>query len=479
MRGKSKPIGDWVTVWRLVKIKLAKKLGLSISVVIIVVLILSFLLNTVLLQRYYLYEKKNELNQISGIVKDLSFGEVTESLEQLEKDHGVTIVYTPIINDLDKLNADLDYQLWRKKIRLNKFWVTPETLSQLTAGSVNKLYDQGKMGNSFLVKFMSKEGYLLVIGLSIPHLDEPLEMVNGFNLGLMLATLVVLIVLVWLVCRRTMAPISQLENMAREIATLRFKTVHLKTGDELESLAESLNTMSEKLALAHGQLEGQNQRLKQFAGDVSHELKTPIALIKAYGMGLEDGLDDGSYVQVIIEQAERMSELVDDLLDWARLDRQNFSREKVDMGVLLVDVLGQYEHLAKDYQRVFGLEMVTGEMYEVYGDKQALARVLHNLVSNALKYATGKDIAIKLISEGEGVTLTITNGIGDYPEEMIEQIWQPFFVLEPSRSKALSGTGLGLSIVQMILEQHGFRYLAQVKEERITFTIYFTNKRNN
>ena len=114
--------------------------------------------------------------------------------------------------------------------------------------------------------------------------------------------------------KRVISPLEELSELTKDIALLNFKKVHIRTGDEIEDLSNSINVMSEQLEIAHNKLEDKNENLKHLIATISHEFKTPLALIKAYSIGVNDGIDDGSYTEVILEQVDNISKLVDDML---------------------------------------------------------------------------------------------------------------------------------------------------------------------
>ncbi len=103
----------------------------------------------------------------------------------------------------------------------------------------------------------------------------------------------------------------------------------MKTNDEIGDLATSINIMSEKLHEAHEDLTDRNEHLKRFMGDVTHELKTPIALVKAYSMGIKDGLDDGTYIDTIIKQTDQISNLIEELLRFSKLERDVLQKRRI------------------------------------------------------------------------------------------------------------------------------------------------------
>ncbi|WP_309559712.1 ATP-binding protein [Clostridium tagluense] len=109
----------------------------------------------------------------------------------------------------------------------------------------------------------------------------------------------------------------------------------------------------------------------------------------------------------------------------------------------------------------------------MYGDKEGLDTVLNNLITNAIKYTNNNEVQIEIFKENNNVIFSIVNGLEKSSGENLENIWDPFYVLEKSRSKELSGTGLGLSIVKKILEKHNLNFGFNVKEDKIEFYIIF------
>ncbi|PEL20441.1 sensor histidine kinase, partial [Bacillus pseudomycoides] len=294
---------------------------------------------------------------------------------------------------------------------------------------------------------------------------------NTFNIYIFGFSIFLVIVLVWILSKTITTPLKELSDVAEDISHLDFKRTNVKTNDEIGDLANSINIMSDKLHEAHQDLTNRNEHLKRFMGDITHELKTPIALVKAYSMGIKDGLDDGTYVDTIIKQTDQITNLIEELLRFSKLERDVLQKEEFQVVQLIQSVIDKYEiefrakniHLQMDFRM---------EEPVVYADLDKMKMVFNNLISNAIKYTTNQNIKIVLEERKDYVYFSIQNGINPEVSQDIEKIWEPFYVLEASRNKEISGTGLGLAIVKSILERHGFEYGVSIIKNEIQFYMY-------
>lgn len=453
----------------MILIKINKKFSISISIIIVLVAIASVFINNIFISKYYLHQKKKYLDKI--VVKLEEDG--LESIEKIENDHDLIIAYTKLDQDIDEINADIIYQFEKKKVKLNKFWIEEKGLENLYTKNVNRIYDQGKPKYSFLTKFIIIDKYVVAIGMSIPHLDETIAIINQFNIYLMTFSLLLIGILVLIFSRKITRSIEKLRLLSKDIASLNFRTENIKTNDEIEDLAKSINSMSMTLEEAHNELNAQNENLKTMLSDTSHELKTPVALIKVYARGIEDGLDDGTYLETILEQTDNMENLIERLLYWAKLERNMLNKSNFDINNELVKTLNKYKLILEENNIELLLKLDYENEYNVYGDKESINIVLNNLITNSIKYTNNKKIKIELLNENGVVKLLISNAVDNVTKEQLNNIWKPFYVIEKSRSKELSGTGLGLPIVKTILENHKFAFNVEINNENIEFSIYF------
>ncbi|HHK5551057.1 two-component sensor histidine kinase [Bacillus anthracis] len=455
--------------------KLGKKLFLSISLTVILIFTISLLLINYLLPKYNIYKTRENLNEFTVQIQNTPVNELEEVIRTIESENNVTVAYTSINQSEDDMNEALRMQLTKKKVVLNKLWITKDEVMKVKAeGQSNKLYDQEKLKASFFAKYIAKDNTIILMGTSIAHSNEVIKTLNTFYLYIVCFSLLLIILLVWILSKIITTPLKDLSDVAQDISHLKFKRTKVKTNDEIGELANSINIMSEKLHEAHQDLTDRNEHLKRFMGDVTHELKTPIALVKAYSMGIKDGLDDGTYVDTIIKQTDQISNLIEELLRFSKLERDVLQKEEFPIEPLVRSIIDKHK-IELESKKIQLQTNGNIKNQVIYADLNKMGMVFQNLISNAIKYTTNQNIIITLEERNNSVYFQIKNGINAEQIKDVDKIWEPFYVLDSSRSKEKSGTGLGLAIVKSILERHGFDYGVSTKEGEIRFYITMKN----
>ena len=455
--------------------KLGKKLFLSISLTVILIFTISLLIINYLLPKYNIYKTRENLNEFTVQIQNTPVNELEEGIRTIESENNVTFAYTSINQSEDDMNESLRMQLTKKKVVLNKLWITKDAVMKVKVeGQSNKLYDQEKLKASFFAKYIAKDNTIILMGTSIAHSNEIIKTLNTFYLYILCFSLLLIILLVWILSKIITTPLKELSDVAQDISHLKFKRTKVKTNDEIGELADSINIMSDTLHEAHQDLTDRNEHLKRFMGDVTHELKTPIALVKAYSMGIKDGLDDGTYVDTIIKQTDQISNLIEELLRFSKLERDVLQKEEFPIEPLVRSIIDKHK-IELDSKEIQLQTNSNIKNQVIYADLNKMGMVFQNLISNAIKYTTNQNIIITLEERNKSVYFQIKNGINAEQIQDIEKIWEPFYVLDSSRSKEKSGTGLGLAIVKSILERHGFDYGVSTKEGEIRFYITMKN----
>lgn len=457
--------------------KISTKLLLMLTTLIVSSFLLVILVNTLFLPRYYLHQMEDKVATVTSKLKNSTSTERTpKKLKELAKNEQVTIIAADF-NGLsnDDLNESLHTALIRERIALNRFWVTEDTIQQLQGSpkSIQKLYDQGKQKSSFLVHLQILDNQLYLVGISLVDFSETATIINTFtfiSLGLIL-TLALLII--YISTKKITEPLSELKRVTEQIAKLNFIKVEDIPPNEIGELAIYINKMSADLEHYQLSLLNKNQQLKQFTADLTHELKTPIALIKAYGNGIIDDLDDGSYLATILKQADLLSLTVDQMLDYAKLEQQDLQVEKLDVKQLFKERLSNFQLAADTQKIIFKLADQAPAHRLIDADRILLARVFDNLLSNALKYTTAPEITITWEKIDADLQFSIQNKTSLSDTFEPSKLLEAFYVEEKSRNKNLAGTGLGLAIVNSIIEQHQFELNVSIQKQMIQFKLLF------
>ncbi|MGG3839786.1 HAMP domain-containing sensor histidine kinase [Paenibacillus thiaminolyticus] len=195
---------------------------------------------------------------------------------------------------------------------------------------------------AFTQVFIPKDETIVLIGLSMAYISDTVGVINEFILILAFCSVLIIVFVVWLLSYRMTKPLKELGQVAKDISELRFRKARVDTRDEIGELAESINTMSDKLGAAHAELSRKNLSLKRFMSDMTHELKTPVSLIQAYAEGIQDGLDDGSYAATILRHNESMARLINEFLNFAKIERDELECKPVAVKDLFQECAGKF-----------------------------------------------------------------------------------------------------------------------------------------
>ncbi len=256
----------------------------------------------------------------------------------------------------------------------------------------------------------------------------------------------------YLLVRRAFRPLERISATAQAMGEAKdlSRRIGLPPGrDEFSRLAQTFDQL-------FARLERSFEAEKQFTADASHELRTPVTIIKGaceYGLKYDETPEERQEtLEMIARQAEKMAQLIAQLLSMTRLDQgtEGARLEPVDLGALVEGLIRE-----RGYEED-KLILSVAPGVKVQGDGALLSRLTENLVENALKYGkTGGHVWVTVKSQGnEGILEVRDDGIG-IPKDQQEKIWQRFYQVDPSRSDESSGVGLGLSMVRQIAQLHG------------------------
>ena len=232
-----------------------------------------------------------------------------------------------------------------------------------------------------------------------------------------------------------------------------------------------LNTLAAAVNTGRGRLEEQLARERAFTRAAAHELKTPLAVLRAHGEALKEDIDParrGEYLDVVLSESDRMAALVGRLLDLSRLEGGGPpKREPVRFAALVGEV---FTRLALPMEQK-GLHVTRSlQSGEVWGDRARLERAVEELAANALRYTpAGGAVSVRLARRGDALRLTVDNDGANFTTEELAHLWEPFYRGDPSRSRSTGGAGLGLAMVKAAVEAQGGRCGAENRSGGVRF----------
>ncbi|MCT4593473.1 MAG: cell wall metabolism sensor histidine kinase WalK [Anaeromicrobium sp.] len=449
------------------------KLFVGLSLFTCMIVGLSWVLNTKYLENYYMKKKRESLIQYGKEIEHMFKNHedhMDNEIERIENTIGGNItIYNPYFNHRGGMGFS--------KMGMGMFLSNKEMKEVLEGKRILETFLHPKFKVKFLVHAIPLEGdNILILQTSIGAIKESVEIGKGFHVYIgMLALGVGMFLAIWL-SKTFTKPIVELNRVAKSMAKLDFsKKYEVKANDEIGQLGETINYLSNTLNHTISELNEANEKLKEdierkrkidlmrkeFISSVSHELKTPIALIQGYAEGLkekvaEDEESQDFYCEVIIDEAEKMGKMVKDLLELSQMESKNttIQREVFHIDELVEKTYKKYKSIFNDRDIKATLKK-SNKNVEVMGDPSKIEQVLVNFINNGIHHIGGeKNINIYMEDHKGKVRIGVYN-TGDFiREEEMKKIWGSFYKIDKSRTREYGGTGLGLAIVKSILNLH-------------------------
>lgn len=484
------------------KRSITKRLFISVTMIILIFTLVLLLANTLLLKPLYLKAIENriitELSGIETIDSDAMTDEWIEEIRQLNIGNDFDtvvvlddeVVYSASpevgVKDIEGIETELAP---RDRPEKNKLPFDVESSRAMLTEDIERVnaYDPNpKDNNTLLIYGRHIEGDLYV------YMFQPLEPVNDSvavaNQLLILCAAFFLLIMVFFtlrLARKFTKPIKEIELQVDAMNRFEFnRSVVINTGDELETLGNDVNQLSATLEKSLEQLNRQNKQLakdvksqKKFISNASHELRTPLALIKGYSEEIEGGYvkNEGQqkkYLSYIAEEATKMSRLLDEILELSRLESGRMSLQEVAMNIgdIIRGFLDKYQGFVQDEH--LNIEVNANDSIIGMFDVVRFEQVLANFISNAAKYGDGtKKIKITVEKQGDRVQVIVFNSGTHISQDVMDHLWDGFYMADEARSGNQTSYGLGLSIVKAIQEVGGNGYGARNVDGGVAFWI--------
>lgn len=443
-------------------------------------ILLCLLANTTLLEHYYINNKKNALVKAYVSINEASSaGDITSALYdiELQKIRDKYNINVLILDSDSKMvkTTMVDQEFTVKHLLNNIFYgVNKEDVLLEKDGYMIQIVTDVRMQTEYIEMWgMLDNGYFFILRSALESIQESVAISNRFMAYVGCIAIFVSILLVIGLANRITRPIMELAGISERMKHLDFNAKY--TGDdrtEIAILGNNINEMSEVLETTISELKTANNELlkdierkdqidemrKEFLSNVSHELKTPIALIQGYAEGLREGINDDEesrefYCDVIIDEAAKMNIMVKKLLTLNQLESGNevVSMERFDITALIKNYIASSDILLKE--RDISVRMENYGAIYAWGDEFKVEEVFMNYFTNAIHYAQDeKIIDVKLCRMGQQVRISVFNTGSPIPQDSIEHIWEKFYKVDKARTREYGGSGIGLSIVKAIME---------------------------
>ncbi|MED1285529.1 sensor histidine kinase [Bacillus mycoides] len=351
-------------------------------------------------------------------------------------------------------------------------------------------YEKNDIKYKLLIKpIKEKDGSIAYIYAmaSLQPVDEAVQMVQDYYIYIVAFVVVLIFLASFYYSKQIAKPLLKINDTTKKIAHLDFtEKIPITSKDEIGDLSKNINTLSNKLHSHIGQLEQdiekerklENTR-KEFIAGVSHELKTPLSIMKSCISILKDGVAEHKkdyYFQAMEKEVDKMDILILDMLELAKFESGTYNMK---MDSFYID--GVIEEICEQLSSEIEKKELSVHKHicpaEVVGNQNRIEQVIVNFITNAIRYTPDKeDIIISTIDEKNYIKVCIENKGAHIEEEQLDKIWDRFYRVDAARKRSQGGTGLGLAISKNILELHNAEYGVKNTKDGVLFYFYLPKK---
>lgn len=462
---------------------LTRELAAIIVGLVAVIIVICWFLNTTFLGKYYMYQKEDTLLEGFHVIDQASeTGELTSdkfdvTFDNLCANGNISIMVISSNRNIVRSSVN-DNQVILMEF-MNVLFGSDQSESEVLKKAENYVIQRktdNRLDSEYLVLYGTlQNGNLILMRTALESIRESAKISNQFLVYVGLLGIILGAIAAVLISRGISTPILELTDISKRMTELDFEakfSPRRKHQNEIDELGEHFNRLSNALETTISELKSANNELKQdiqkkteidemrkdFLSNVSHELKTPLALIQGYAEGLKECINDDAesrefYCEVIMDEADKMNQMVKKLLTLNQLEFGNeiVKMERFDVTELINGVVNSSGILLS--QNEIQVEFDGTEPLYVWADEFKLEEVITNYLSNAIHHADfEKKISIWYTQKEGCVRISVFNTGKPIPEEDLDNIWIKFYKVDKARTREYGGSGIGLSIVKAIME---------------------------
>ena len=458
-------------------------IGVMILIMLVIVAI-SWILNHMFLEKYYLYQKQQEIIDcyttlsVASSEGTLTDDEFDVTFESMCDTGNIMILVLDTKGFIVRSSSANDqmFQVQLNGVIMGNQQMTHSNVIEVCDSYILESTNDSRMNAEYLTLWGNLEdGSYVYIRTALESIRESAEITSRFLLFIELGAFLIGVILILLVARGLTGPIRELSGISKRMSGLDFNAKYVRkrgSSREIDELGEHMNELSQTLEQTIAELKTANVQLqqdiakkeeiddmrKEFISNVSHELKTPLALIQGYSEGLKECINEDQesrdfYCDVIIDETDKMNRMVKKLLTLNQLEFGNETVEmkRFDMTELIRGLVNATSLMAA--QKEITISMDNTEPAYVWGDEFKVEEVITNFLSNAMNHAAGeKQIHIFYTRIENRLRVSVFNTGERIPEEELDKVWIKFYKVDKARTREYGGNGIGLSIVKAIMD---------------------------
>ena len=458
------------------KNNLRYKIFLYLTVFSLSILLCIWLFQVIFLDGYYKWYKTKELiNTIETITTTYNEDNYEEILDNISYDRGVCIeliknnklVYISNLYNkgcMANINGNYDYK--------SDFIKNDNTSARYTLKNP-------RFNNQTLVLGLKiNTNTHLFVSASLEPIDATVRILRSQLFYITILVIILSLVVSYFISRKISKPIIKMKNKAHEMATGNYNVTFEKSD------IEEINELSKTLNYACSELVKTEDLRRELMANVSHDLKTPLTMIKAYAELIRDVTHNdeekmNKNLNTIIEETDRLNILVNDILELSKMKSNStpLEIEEFDLNELIKKIISRYDiYIEKENYKI---EYKEQKDLIIKADKKRMEQVIYNLINNAINY-TGDDkkVFIRIKQDKHKLRVEIKDTGKGIEKKDLEYIWDKYYKVDKTHSRVQIGSGIGLSIVKNILISHKFEYGVESKMNKGT-TFYFIIPKND
>ena len=459
----------------MMKNKLSTKIFMYLAIFSLFILVFLFFFQVIFIDTFYEWTKTKTIKNLS---KDILVTErdtsLYDKLDRVSYKENVCI-------ELTNGNGDNLYSSYGNNCRLRSKTIKRKfILSNKETNTYNLVNNFTKEKSIMSATKLSNNLYVFISTSLIP-LDSTINIIEQQLIVVSIVVLLLSIVVAYFISKRLSDPITKISKAAKLISKGKLKTKFETTSDikELVDLTNALNDMKDELSKTE-------ELQKDLMANVSHDLKTPLTMIKAYAelildININDKEKCKNNLNIIIEEVNRLNTLVNDILNLTKVESnlEKLEKSEFDLIKLIKRIVKQHNiYVIKDG---YNIEFIHDNIKELVidADKKKIEQVIYNLLNNALNY-TGEDkkVIIKVEESDKDYTIMVIDSGKGIDKKELDHIFDRYYRSKKNHKRYVYGTGLGLSIVKNILLLHNYEYGVTSKKNKGT-TFYFKIKKDS